>query len=155
MIRSFESLLEDDAFAGFETEKFIAPGLVLYSREPKHPVIVQTREWYDRARFLDEKGERIKMNVCGIFTSILSQYGFISNGKKQICCGMILYPKEYFCPFDDATGLLHKTASTYSIHWYDKSWMSRKRILRNKCTRILHRIFGVDIRQKIFRIFGQ
>lgn len=154
-IRPFGELLEDEAFAGFETEKDVAPGLVLYSREPGHPLIVQTREWYDQAKFLDENGERIRINVCGVFTDILFRYGFVPNGQKQICCGMILYPKEYFCPFDDATGLLHKTENTYSIHWYDKSWMSKRRVLRNKCTRILHRIFGTNIRQKLLRIFGK
>lgn len=152
VIRPFKELLKQEAFAGFETDKYIAPGLVLYSREPGHPVIARTREWYDKASFLDENGERIRINVCGIFTGVLSQYGYSANGREQVCCGMTLYPKEYFCPFDDATGLLHKTENTYSIHWYDKSWMPRRRVLRNKCMRILHRIFGVDVKKKLFRI---
>ena len=109
------------------------------------------REWYDNARFLDENGERIKLNVCNIFTNILKEYGFKPNGKLQDCAGMVLYPKDYFCPFDDATGKLHKTENTYAIHWYAKSWMSKRKIIRNKLTRILHRIFGTDIRQKLKR----
>jgi hypothetical protein len=152
VIRSFEPLLQDESFSGFETDKFIAPGLVLYSGEPGNALIKATREYYDSAIFFDENGERIKINVCGIFTGILKKYGFQENGEKQICGGMILYPKDYFCPFDDATGLLHKTENTYSIHWYDKSWMSKGRIFRNRCTRILHRIFGVDIKDKILGI---
>lgn len=148
-IRDFTPLLSDEAFAGFETDKYIAPGLVLYSKEPNHPIICATREYYDNARFLDENGERIKKNVCGIFTDILSQYGYTPNGKLQNCGGMILYLKDYFCPYDDATGLLHKTENTYSIHWYDKSWMSKGRVIRNKCTRILHRWLGTDIKDKI------
>ena len=149
VIRCFDDLLGAEAFSGFETDRFVAPGLVLYSKEPNNIIIQKTREFYDSARFLDDKGERIKLNVCGIFTNILKQYGFRENGKMQICGGMVLYPKEYFCPFDDTTGLLHTTENTYSIHWYDKSWMSKGRILRNHCTRIIHRIFGSDIRQKL------
>lgn len=151
VIRSFEKLLENEAFSGFETEEFIAPGLVLYAREVDNPIIKATREFYDQAKFLDENGQRIKLNVCGIFTRILKQYGFIPNGQFQTCGGMVLYPQDYFCPFDDATGLLHKTENTYSIHWYDKTWMSKGRIFRNRCTRILHRIFGKDVRQKVER----
>ena len=149
VIRPFGDLLDNEAFSGFETEKYIAPGLVLYSKEPNHPIIRATREYYDKAEFLDENGERIRINVCGIFTGVLSEYGYTPNGQLQNCGGMILYPKDYFCPFDDATGLLHKSENTYSIHWYDKSWMSKGRKLRNKCTRIIHRIFGSDIRQKL------
>ena len=105
------------------------------------------------ARFLDENGERIKINVCGIFTNILNEYGFKPDGTLQTCGGMTLYPKDYFCPFDDATGLLHKTENTYSIHWYDKSWMPKSKIIRNKITRIIHRWFGTDIKAKIKKLF--
>lgn len=155
VIKPFGALLELDAFAGFETYKAIAPGLVLYSREPNNEIIQKTREWYECHPFLDEKGERIRINVCGIFTGILKEYGFIPNGQLQKCGTMTLFPKDYFCPFDDATGLLHKTENTYTIHWYDKSWMPKSRIFRNKCTRILHRIFGVDMKKKLYRLVGK
>lgn len=149
VIRNMDNLLELEAFAGFETDEYIAPGLVLYAKHPNNPIIVATREWYDNARFLDEEGNRIRLNVCAIFTRILQQYGFIANGQQQVCGGMTLFPKDYFCPFNDATGVLTKTKNTYTIHWYDKSWMSKGRIFRNKCTRILHRFFGIDIKDKL------
>lgn len=155
VIRPLDELLELDAFAGFETERFIAPGLVLWSKEPRHPIITAMRELYDSIPFLDENGERIKKNVCGLFTELLTPYGFVPNGQKQVCGGMTLFPRDYFNPFDDATGVLHKTENTYTIHWYDKSWMSPSRIFRNKCTRLLHRIFGKDIKKKILRLFGR
>lgn len=155
VIRPFGELLDRDGFAGFETDAFIAPGLVLYVREPNHPVIRDTREWYDRARFLDDDGNRIKLNVCGIFTDILTNYGFVPNGKQQTCGGITLFPKDYFCPYDDATGTLHKTENTYAIHWYAKSWMPKKRVLRNRVTRVLHRVFGTDIRRKLQRLIGK
>ncbi len=153
VIRPFDNILEDEAFVGFENDKFVNPGQVLYSKNPDNPLIKQTVVWYNNARFLDENGERIKINVCGIFTNILNEYGFKPDGTLQTCGGMTLYPKDYFCPFDDATGVLKKTENTYSIHWYDKSWMSKRKILRNKVTRILHRWFGTDIKDKIKRIF--
>ena len=155
VIRSFDLLLTDDAFAGFETDYAVAPGLVLYVREPNNQIITETRKYYDQARFLDENGERIRINVCGIFMNILKNHGFVPNGELQTCDGMKLYPKEYFCPFDDATGILYKTDNTYAIHWYDKSWMSKGRIFRNRFMRIIHRVFGVDIRRKVEHFFGK
>ena len=53
---------------------------------------------------------------------------------------VVLYPSDYFNPFDDTTGKLHKTNNTYSIHWYGKSWMSKTRILRNRLARFYHRL---------------
>ena len=142
VIRPMDDLLELDSFAGFETERFIAPGLVLWAKEPNNPIMKAMREKYDSIPFLDENGERIKKNVCGLFTELLEPYGFNPNGEKQVCGCMTLFPKDYFCPFDDATGVLHKTQNTYTIHWYDKSWMPKSKIIRNKYTRLLHRLFG-------------
>ena len=155
IIRPFGSLLENEAFAGFETDRYIAPGLVLYAKNPNNPIISEAKKYYDTIPFLDQNGERIRVNVCGIFTGILEKHGFVPNGQLQVCDGMTLYPKEYFCPFDDATGLLNKTPNTYAIHWYDKSWMSRGRIIRNRITRILHRCFGKDIRRKVEKLVGK
>ncbi len=153
VIREFDDILVQEAFAGFETPDFIAPGLVLYSKEPHNPIITKAREWYENSAFLDENGERIKINVCGMFTELLKGYGFVPNNQLQVCGGMTLYPTDYFCPYNDATGVLKKTKNTYCIHWYAKSWMSKGRILRNRVTRIIHRIFGVDIKDKLLRFF--
>lgn len=153
VIRSFTPLLSDQAFVGFETDKFLNPGLVLYASKPNHAIISETRQWYDSARFLDDDGERIKKNVCNIFTDIISNYGYVPNGKTQTCGGIKLYPKDFFCPFDDTTGILTKTENTYSIHWYDKSWMPKRKILRNKITRIIHRFFGTDIKNRLKQLF--
>ena len=65
------------------------------------------------------------------------------NGKTQEKEGVNIYSKDYFNPFNDNTGVLKRTDNTYSIHWYGKSWMDRKRIIRNKLTRVIHRMgFG-------------
>ena len=144
VIRPLDELLELNAFAGFETEKDIAPGLVLYSKEPHNVIIREAKDWYEANPFLDEQGKRIPINVCGVFTNILRQYGFIPNGQLQTCGGLTLFPKEYFCPFDNATGLLHKTENTYTIHWYDKSWIAPSMRLRSRITRFFHRWFGVN-----------
>lgn len=149
VVRDMSELLKNDSFAGFETNDYINPGQIMWAKEPGNQLIKEMRETYDRLSFLDENGNRIRKNVCNLFTELLSLYGFQPNGKLQVCGGMTLFPKDYFNPFDDATGLLHKTANTYTIHWYDKSWMPLRRKVRNKCTRILHRIFGSDIRQKL------
>ena len=66
------------------------------------------------------------------------------NGKKQEIDGALILPADYLNPYDDATGRLNKTANMISIHWYTKSALSKRRILRSKLTRPFHRLFGVE-----------
>ena len=56
----------------------------------------------------------------------------------------MILPTEYMNPLDDPTGRLTITDQTISIHWYSKSALSKKSIIKSKITRPLHRIFGVD-----------
>ena len=56
VIRSFESLLDNDAFAGFETERYVAPGLVLYAKNPNNPIITETKLYYESIPFLEQNG---------------------------------------------------------------------------------------------------
>ena len=155
VIRSFEPLITNEAFAGFETDQYVNPGLVLFTASPNNPIISECREYYDQACFLDEYGKRIRINVCRIFTAILLNHGFVPNGQQQKCDSIIIYPVDYFCPYDDATGLLHLSEDTYAIHWYEKSWMSKGRIIRNRCMRLVHRYFGTDIRRKVEKLIGK
>ena len=77
--------------------------------------------------------------------------GLQQNGKKQIIQNAIIYPADYFNPYDNSTGILKKTKNTYSIHWYGKSWMDKKTILRSKLSRPLHRILGTNFMEKLKR----
>lgn len=44
--------------------------------------------------------------------------------------------------YEDATGRLYITDCTYAVHWYAKSWMNRRTVLRSKLTRPLHRLLA-------------
>ena len=77
-------------------------------------------------------------------TAALLPMGLQLNGKYQSVGGAVILPVEYLNPYDDPTGRLNKTENTYSIHWYSKSALDKKAILRSKITRPFHRIFGVD-----------
>ena len=44
--------------------------------------------------------------------------------------------------------ILEKTENTFSIHWYEATWMSKHLKIRGMITRPIHRIFGVDVFQR-------
>jgi len=145
VIRPFYELLENEAFAAFETEKYINPGLVLWAKEPGDEIIKQMLDKYSAMSFVNPDGTLNDVTVCVHFTNILERYGIKpDDGTVQVCGSFTLYPREYFCPYDDLTGIMNKTKNTCAIHWFAKSWLSKGMIYRSKITRIIHRYFGVD-----------
>lgn len=155
VIKAFGSLLDDEAFAGLETEEFVAPGLVLWCKEKGNEILEEILELYNNTIFIKDDKTLNTLTVCVYFTQVLQKHGFVPGNVKQKCGTFTIYPIDYFCPFDDLTGLLKTTKNTVSIHWYQKSWMSNKQKLSNRVSRVLHRIFGVhffwDLKQKLKR----
>ena len=80
-----------------------------------------------------------------MYTGALEKKGLIRNGQKQQIEGAQIFTIEYFNPYDDPTGRLNKTTKTYSIHWFAKSWMGKKEILRSQVLKPIHRMFGKDV----------
>lgn len=145
VIKPFYELLEQPAFAAFETEVYLNPGLVLWAAEPGNILLGEMLEVYDSLSFINEDGSQNTVTICKYFTEQLQKHGLKNDdGTVQICDGFRVYPREYFCPFDDLTGVMKKTENTCAIHWYAKSWMKKSDIIRNRITRVLHRYLGVD-----------
>jgi len=145
VIKPFYELLELDAFTGFETDTFVNPGLVLWAKEPGNEMLGEILKTYSQLEFINPDGSYNTVTICKYFTDLLQKHGLkTDNGTVQQIDSFSVFPREYFCPFDDLTGVMKKTENTCAIHWYAKSWMSRNVIIRNLITRILHRFLGVD-----------
>ena len=135
VIRSFDSLLEEQAYFGFETDEYINTGLG-FGVVPEHQIVQELLKEYDP--YLDGKNG---YKGCPILnTEALSKNGLIKNGKTQKHETFTVYSPEYFNPYDDPTGRLIKTINTYSIHWYAKSWMTRRKRIRTILTKPYHRL---------------
>ena len=74
----------------------------------------------------------IEKNVVDITTEILNKNGIeiLDDGILR-SSGILIYPKEYFCPKNYRTGQMVITQNTRSIHWYDASWVSKERKIKN------------------------
>ncbi|MCD7809090.1 MAG: hypothetical protein LUH02_07090 [Erysipelotrichaceae bacterium] len=77
-------------------------------------------------------------------TKALLKHGLVLNGETQNLDYCTVYSSDYLNPYDDPTGKLKCTDNTYSIHWYAKSWMDKKTVLRSKISKPLHRLLGKD-----------
>ena len=142
VIKSLDGFLNDSGFTGFEDDAYMVPGIMAAVKG--FPLMKKLLSYYDNRRFIREDGTLDMTTNTITITQTLKNIGFLPNGKMQIKDGFAIYPRDYFCPLDDATGKLHKTENTVAIHWFNKSWLPEKKRLRNKITRIFHRVFGVN-----------
>lgn len=137
VVRSIDDLLNHKAFFGFENEQFVASGLGFGSEA--HTDVLQSMVKEYEPYLNGDKG----IVICPeLNTNALLPFGLQRNGEKQNLNGAVIYPAEYFNPYNSVTGKLSKTKNTYTIHWYSAFWLSEKKRLVTKITRVFHRIFG-------------
>lgn len=149
VIKPFDNILQRGAFMGIEVPGIegkelpkVAPGLCL-GVESHHSFYKEMVEHYKQCHYLcPETGIPYPGTVVSHNTQLLEEHGMRPTNEIQEVAGITIYPKEYFNPLDDATGILNTTENTHSIHWYSKTWCD-KPMIYFKLTRILHRIMGM------------
>lgn len=142
VVRNPDDLLQFEAFYGFENHQYINTGQG-FGCIPGHVTINAMANEY-RSLLPDESGGYAVTACPALNTKALIPLGLKLNGQKQTVCGAVILPMDFLNPYDDPTGRLLKTENTYSIHWYGKSWMDQKIILKSRIIRPLHLIFGTD-----------
>lgn len=151
LVKTLDELLEFSAFYGFESEKFINTGQG-FGAIKQHNSVAAMLEIYENIEMNDDGSFPI-VNCPHLNTDALVKFGIQLDGKKQLLNDMIILPVEYMNPYNDLTGELTKTSRTISIHWYSKTWLDKKTVLRSKITKPIHRIFGEDCFQRIRNIW--
>ncbi len=143
LVKSPNELLSNDAFFGFENEKYVATGLG-FGSVPHGIAIEAMLAEYDSLL----SGMNGTIGCPRLNTNALVELGLVQNGLEQKVRDAVIYPPAFFNPYDSATGKLNRTSETISIHWYAASWMSKRQKIRGMITKPLHRIFGVDAFQR-------
>ena len=149
VIRPMDDIVARGPFMGIETPATfgnlpnVAPGLGL-GVNPGLGLYDEILDYYKNLHFLADDGKMSEVTVVTHVTTVLKNAGLQATNEAQCVNGVWIYPVDYFNPFNDLTGKLNKTANTRTIHWYSKTWMSKSQTLRNRLTRMLHRLFGVE-----------
>lgn len=143
LLRSFNDLLDQPAFFGFEDDTHVNTG-VGCGCEPGNPAVKTMLEAYEPLL----AGDQGVIGCPVLNTQALIKHGLVLNGEKQQLDHATVYPADWFNPYDDPTGRLRKKPNTHSIHWFSKSWMGKFSVLRSILTRPLHRIWGKDFFRK-------
>ena len=139
VIASIDDFFNSKAFFAFESAQIINTGLG-FGAEKESQFLKAMMEQY---AYTSEE-DVVIVGCPALNTKALLPFGLKLDGSLQKIDDMLILPAEYMNPYDDPTGRLSITDHTVSIHWYSKSALSKKAILRSKLTRPLHRAFGVD-----------
>ncbi|MGM9861455.1 MAG: glycosyltransferase family 32 protein [Muribaculaceae bacterium] len=157
VIAPLDDIIAAGPFMGYEIELSnkdfgsVNPGLGL-GVTPGHSLYAEILTFYAGHHFLMPDGSYdTQYAVVRITTDILLKHGLQPRPGKQTVAGVTIYPKDYFNPFDDATGRLHKTANTRTIHWYSKTWCDTPG-WQTRLSRWSHRVLPHSITSKIKQI---
>lgn len=124
VLKPLDGILEYEAVSGFESQTQIPTGLM--ACRAGQPLFEELLRDYDQAHFILADGRYdLTTNVTRI-TKVCLKYGLRPNNTLQTVNGFTLFPKEYFCPKDCETRVLHITPNTYTIHHFDGSWLSEQ-----------------------------
>lgn len=142
LIKNYDDLLYQDAFAGFETSKYVALGLGFGSVK-NNGIIKKMRDFYENITFFNDDGSMNLTPSPRYQTEILESLGLRLDGEYQNVSGMSIYPAKMFNGINMRTGEVSTTEYTKSIHHYDASWQTADYInIRNQRwkTLISHRL---------------
>lgn len=126
LLRPLDDILAKGGFMASESEEcHVATGLGIAA--PKGLALYQEiLEDYEQSRFLKPDGTNDTTTVVRRVTGILERHGLQHKDIVQQVAGIMIYPKEYFCPLDFRTKKLTCTPNTYAIHYYDGSWWTKE-----------------------------
>ena len=143
VIKSFEPILKNGPFMGCEKETAfsVAAGLGL-GVNAKSEIYKELTESYLNDRFIKEDGSNNIKTIVERTTEILCKYGLKNTSEIQTVEGIMIYPKEYFCPKIMDSDEMVITENTYSIHHYDATWADELDKKSGRRAFKLKKIFG-------------
>lgn len=128
--QSLEPLCRRGAWVGREYPMPESPGLypvalgLGFAMPQGHPLLETLMVEYQSRVFADPRDKEQVLTIVRLVSEVLTPRGLSLEDVRQTIDGVEVYPTEYLCPKDYATGKLHLTPHTYSIHHYDASWVS-------------------------------
>ena len=141
VFKSFDDLLDNDSFWGFEEKNYIATSTIGCKKGNK--LIKEFLSKYDDKKFIFENGqENLETNVS-IVSEIISSLGVEMNNKYQKIEGLAtFYPQEYFSPYDYINCYSKATSNTYAIHHFYKSWLPTSVKIKSVIKRVIAKFIG-------------
>lgn len=144
VLKSFDSLLDNEAFTGFEDYGRIAAWI--FGSEKGNPLFKELLDYYEGRHFIIGDGVYDMTPNPEPITRTLRKYGLTAENKIQNLGRITVYPMEYFCPFNPyRKGNDCFTEATMANHHFNGTWLKISNEREERYKRHLktyQRIFG-------------
>ena len=124
LTKSLEPLMTEDFIIGVEDSGYIAAGLIVVKNK-KNKYVKRMLDFYQSKSF-NEIEDLFEISIPKVLTNIFKDDVDLKDTTKIIKLDkeLAIYPREYFYPlsYDRKNNIF--TENTYSIHYYDASWLS-------------------------------
>jgi hypothetical protein len=134
VIRPMEDILARGAFMGFQCQEGTpddnpngnaAPGLGMAA--PKgHPFFQQLVDFYNHDHFVRWNGKTTGTVPFRTTRFLDYEHKEVADDGVVSVSGLLIYPTEYFCPYDYFRKEMNITENTRTIHHYMASWVVRQ-----------------------------
>ena len=148
--KSFNDLLDNRCILGFEQESYIATSFMACI--PKYELIKEFIDKYENVSFYNsDKSLDLTTNVERL-TEILEKRGLVRNNQLQMVGDIIVYPQEYFSPYDYGNFIRKNTENTYCEHLFLVSWLPWTAKIKKIIKKITIFVVGVQNMDKIRKV---
>jgi hypothetical protein len=153
VLKALDPLLLHDAFSGFEDGRFLQSGTM--GAAPKHPWIKKLLDDYEGRTFLLPDGTYDMMTNTAVISGLCKSDGLVLDGTYQrLRNGVVMYPREYFSPYDYINGGSYRTEDSYTIHHFAQSWLPVHVRFKSGAKRVASRIIGPKAIAKVRKLFA-
>jgi len=122
VLKNFEDLLTEDLVLSFQSPKEINSAIIAACS--KNSIIKELLNIYDSLTFEKDNGELDETtNVQRLTDFFCQKYNLCIDNTLQTGSRYIIYPSEYFCPIDFASGKINITPKTVGVHNFSGSWV--------------------------------
>ena len=153
VINSFDRILNNDAFAGFESRYNLGSAIVGSKKNNKW--IKNLLDIYNDKHFIKEDGKLDKTPNTKYFTDItVSDYGLKLNNKLQHLNNVTIYPRDYFYSENLYTRKTKMTDNSICIHHWNGSWVDDKTpTIKSKIRNLLYATLGDTITEEAYKVY--
>lgn len=142
VLDSFNSLLQDRAFVGFENEEY--PFTAVFGCEPKHRLAEKMLEMYDSTEFLYDLDDEYKnVNTKTVSKILVDDFDVkITNEKQNLTHGLTVYPDYVLC---------NPSKHSLAIHIFTGTWLEVSKPITQKIVTFLKLKLTNKRRANIYR----
>lgn len=153
LLSNLDSFLDDKCFLAEETSGYINTGLGFGAEKGNKIIEILLEEYGGHFKLDDYTYDTTPCPKKNTMPLLQMNYRF---SGKEIWRNeeVVVYPPEYFCPFDYETGVKKTTERTVSVHHYSASWHSKEQEIMFQINKYCIVAFGKPVGRIISNIIN-